>query len=52
MKTGDVKERYLTRTEFSMNFPMINGDFTGVKNKYGYTQVIDCSASSDSGDYK
>eukprot|EP00258_Populus_trichocarpa_P043518 XP_024459537.1 carotenoid 9,10(9',10')-cleavage dioxygenase 1 [Populus trichocarpa] len=49
MKTGDVKERYLTRTEFSMDFPMINGDFTGVKNKYGYTQVIDCSASSDSG---
>jgi carotenoid cleavage dioxygenase len=52
MKTGDVKERYLTGTEFSMDFPMINGDFTGVKNKYGYTQVIDCSASSDSGDYK
>ncbi|XP_011019809.1 PREDICTED: carotenoid 9,10(9',10')-cleavage dioxygenase 1-like [Populus euphratica] len=49
MKTGDVKERYLTGTEFSMDFPSINGNFTGVKNKYGYTQVIDCSASSDSG---
>ncbi|CAK7337629.1 unnamed protein product [Dovyalis caffra] len=49
METEDVKERYLTGTEFSMDFPMINGDFTGVKNKYGYAQVIDSSASSESG---
>ncbi|CAK7353228.1 unnamed protein product [Dovyalis caffra] len=49
METEDVKERYLTGTEFSMDFPMINRDFTGVKNKYGYTQVTDSSASSDSG---
>lgn len=52
MNTGDVRERFLTGTEFSMDFPMIHGDFTGVKNKYGYTQVTDSNASSDSGDYK
>ncbi|KAJ6732502.1 BETA-CAROTENE DIOXYGENASE [Salix purpurea] len=49
MNTGDVRERFLTGTEFSMDFPMIHGDFTGVKNKYGYTQVNDSNASSDSG---
>ncbi|KAF9662256.1 hypothetical protein SADUNF_Sadunf18G0034200 [Salix dunnii] len=48
MNTGDVRERFLTGTEFSMDFPMIQGDFTGVKNKYGYTQVTDSNASSDS----
>ncbi|KAJ6435071.1 hypothetical protein OIU84_000329 [Salix udensis] len=49
MNTGDVKERFLTGTEFSMDFPMIHRDFTGVKNKYGYTQVTDSNAISDSG---
>ena len=46
MKTGDVKERNLTGTKFSMDFPMINADYIGIKNKYGYTQVADSTASS------
>lgn len=50
METGNVRERYLSGTEFSIDFPMINGDFTGLKNKYGYTQVVDSEASSTSGD--
>uniref|UniRef100_A0A5B7CCU4 Carotenoid 9,10(9',10')-cleavage dioxygenase 1-like n=1 Tax=Davidia involucrata TaxID=16924 RepID=A0A5B7CCU4_DAVIN len=52
MKTDEVKERNLSGTEFSMDFPMINEDFTGVKHKYGYTQVIDSEASSSCGKSK
>ncbi|KAF5456485.1 hypothetical protein F2P56_025964 [Juglans regia] len=49
MQTGEVRERNLTGTEFSMDFPIINGNFTRVKNRYGYTQVVDSIASSTSG---
>ncbi|CAB4266487.1 unnamed protein product [Prunus armeniaca] len=49
MNTGKVRERFLTGKEFSMDFPMINGAFSGVKNRYGYTQVVDSIASSTSG---
>lgn len=49
MKTGEVKERNLTGTKYSMDFPMISSNFTGLKNRYGYTQVVDSSASSISG---
>ncbi|XP_030543072.1 carotenoid 9,10(9',10')-cleavage dioxygenase 1-like [Rhodamnia argentea] len=49
MKTGKAKERNLTGTKYSMDFPMINSNFAGLKNRYGYTQVVDSSASSISG---
>ncbi|XP_031282141.1 LOW QUALITY PROTEIN: carotenoid 9,10(9',10')-cleavage dioxygenase 1-like [Pistacia vera] len=49
MQTGEVKEKNLCGTKFSMDFPMINGDYTGIKNKYGYTQTVDSAASSTSG---
>ncbi|XP_052209000.1 carotenoid 9,10(9',10')-cleavage dioxygenase 1-like [Diospyros lotus] len=49
MQTGETKERNLTGTKFSMDFPMINEKFVGIKNKYGYTQVVDSIASSASG---
>lgn len=49
MKTGEVKEKVLSGNEFSMDFPFINGDFTGLKHKYGYTQVLDSIASSTCG---
>lgn len=52
MRTGHVKERHLTGTEFPMDFPMINEAFTGLKNKYGYAQVRDCIASSSSGSFR
>ncbi|PQQ04025.1 carotenoid 9 10(9 10)-cleavage dioxygenase 1 isoform X1 [Prunus yedoensis var. nudiflora] len=48
MVTGQVKERNLTGTEFSMDFPFINEQVIGLKHKYGYTQVIDSIASSNS----
>uniref|UniRef100_A0A7N0V706 Uncharacterized protein n=1 Tax=Kalanchoe fedtschenkoi TaxID=63787 RepID=A0A7N0V706_KALFE len=48
-ETGDVKERNLTGTDFSMDMPMINEEFTGSRNSYGYTQVVDSAASSAAG---
>ncbi|CAN1161942.1 Carotenoid 9,10(9',10')-cleavage dioxygenase 1 [Linum perenne] len=49
LQTGDVKEKNLTGTEASMDFPMIHPRFTGLENKFGYTQTIDPEASSSSG---
>lgn len=49
IKNGEVREKYLTGTEFSLEFPMINNNFTGLKNSFGYTQVVDSIASSTSG---
>lgn len=51
MRTGQVKEKNLTvNTEISMDFPMISLDFVGLRNKFGYTQVVDYVSSSSSGD--
>ncbi|KAK3212978.1 hypothetical protein Dsin_017684 [Dipteronia sinensis] len=50
--TGEVKERNLSGNELSMDFPMINEKFTGLKHKYGYTQVVDSVASSSAGNVK
>nr|GMN69173.1 hypothetical protein TIFTF001_038222 [Ficus carica] len=48
MRTGKVRERNLSAdTEFSMDFPMINANFTGRKNKFGYTQVVHDSSSTE-----
>nr|XP_043613814.1 carotenoid 9,10(9',10')-cleavage dioxygenase 1-like [Erigeron canadensis] len=49
MKTGEVKERYLTGKSHSIDFPMVNENFVGLKNKYGYAQTVDLDASSISG---
>ncbi|KAK8991648.1 hypothetical protein V6N11_062651 [Hibiscus sabdariffa] len=48
-QTGDVKEKNLTGTEFSMDFPFINEAFIGLQNNYGYCQIRDSIASSASG---
>lgn len=48
MRTGKVRERNLSAdTEFSMDFPMINANFAGRKNKFGYTQVVHDSSSTE-----
>ncbi|KAL3500581.1 hypothetical protein ACH5RR_039674 [Cinchona calisaya] len=49
MKTGQVKEKYLTGNEFAMDMPFINETYTGLKSKYGYTHVVDSIASSNAG---
>ncbi|KAK3023690.1 hypothetical protein RJ639_044300 [Escallonia herrerae] len=50
--TGEVKEIDLSGDDFSMDFPTINGEYIGVKQKYGYTQVIDSIANSSCGKSK
>lgn len=52
MQTGEVKEKDLCGTGAKvvyMDFPMINENFVGIKNKYAYTQVVDPIASSTQG---
>lgn len=49
MKTGEVCERYLTGTDFSMDFPLINNQFAGLKNRFGYSQVVHTPASINCG---
>lgn len=49
LQTGEVKEKYLSGAEQYMDFPMINANFIGIKNRYGYTQVVDPVASSTAG---
>ncbi|KAG8375583.1 hypothetical protein BUALT_Bualt10G0115600 [Buddleja alternifolia] len=49
MQTGEVAEKNLTGSEYAMDFPMINEKYIGIKNKFGYTQVVDSNASSISG---
>ncbi|TKY74555.1 Carotenoid 9,10(9',10')-cleavage dioxygenase [Spatholobus suberectus] len=50
MQTGEVKERDLCGANVVyMDFPMINGNFIGIRNRYAYTQVVDPIASSTQG---
>ncbi|KAL0311968.1 UNVERIFIED_CONTAM: Carotenoid 9,10(9',10')-cleavage dioxygenase 1 [Sesamum radiatum] len=49
MKTGQVKEKYLVALDFAMDFPVINDNFIGVKNKFAYAQLVDSAASSAAG---
>ncbi|KAI4380905.1 hypothetical protein MLD38_007041 [Melastoma candidum] len=49
MVTQQVKEGYVSGTDVSMDYPFINDNFVGLKNKYGYTQVVNSEASSEAG---
>uniref|UniRef100_A0A0E0B1B2 Uncharacterized protein n=1 Tax=Oryza glumipatula TaxID=40148 RepID=A0A0E0B1B2_9ORYZ len=46
MKTKAVSGQYLTGTEFSMEFPVINDHYTGLHHSYAYAQVVDSLESS------
>ncbi|CAJ1973892.1 unnamed protein product [Sphenostylis stenocarpa] len=47
METGEVKEKDLCGANVVyMDFPMINGNFIGMRNRYAYTQIVDPIASS------
>ncbi|XP_060963184.1 carotenoid 9,10(9',10')-cleavage dioxygenase 1 [Cannabis sativa] len=42
MKNGIIKEKKLTLdSEYSMDYPTINENYIGLKNKFGYAQVVD-----------
>ncbi|KAJ1377580.1 Carotenoid oxygenase [Sesbania bispinosa] len=46
MLTGEVKEKDLSGAKLVyMDFPMVNENFIGIKNRYAYTQVVDPMAS-------
>ncbi|XP_014500682.1 carotenoid 9,10(9',10')-cleavage dioxygenase isoform X2 [Vigna radiata var. radiata] len=50
MHSGEVKEKDICGGNVVyMDFPVINGNFIGVRNRYAYTQVVDPIASSDQG---
>lgn len=49
MQTGEVKEKYLCAQQHAMDFPVINAHFTGIKNRFGYAQVVDPTATSLAG---
>ncbi|TVU09155.1 hypothetical protein EJB05_42597, partial [Eragrostis curvula] len=46
LKTKAVSGEYLTGTDFSMEFPMINNQYTGMQHSYAYAQVVDSLTSS------
>uniref|UniRef100_A0A0D9XCG3 Uncharacterized protein n=1 Tax=Leersia perrieri TaxID=77586 RepID=A0A0D9XCG3_9ORYZ len=46
IKTKAVSGEYLTGTEFSMEFPMINNHYMGSHHSYAYAQVVDSLTSS------
>ncbi|KAI6703206.1 hypothetical protein NL676_012342 [Syzygium grande] len=49
MEIGEVRESNFMGTEFSMYFPFINANLTGLRNKCGYAQVINSKSSSECG---
>ena len=53
MQTGEVKEKELCEAKVVyMDFPMVNENFKGIKNRYAYAQVVDPIASSTQGNYR
>lgn len=53
LETKAVSGEYLTGAEFSLEFPMINNHYTGLRHNYAYAQVVDSltrsSGSSEKG---
>jgi carotenoid cleavage dioxygenase-like enzyme len=41
LETKTVSGEYLTGTKWSLEFPMIHNNYTGVHHKYAYAQIVD-----------
>jgi carotenoid cleavage dioxygenase len=41
LETKTISGKYLTGTEWSLEFPMINNYYTGVRHNYAYAQIVD-----------
>ncbi|CAL5044430.1 unnamed protein product [Urochloa decumbens] len=52
LERGTTSEGYITSEKVAMDFPVINDKFTGIRNKYGYAQVVDSLATSKTGLFK
>ncbi|OEL19481.1 Carotenoid 9,10(9',10')-cleavage dioxygenase [Dichanthelium oligosanthes] len=46
LKTKTLSGEYLTGTEDSLEFPMINNQYTGLQHSYAYAQVVDSLTGS------
>ncbi|KAF2919435.1 hypothetical protein DAI22_08g133400 [Oryza sativa Japonica Group] len=44
LKTRTVAGKYLTSLDVALEFPVINDKFSGLRHRYAYVQVADCSA--------
>nr|TKW20067.1 hypothetical protein SEVIR_4G060901v2 [Setaria viridis] len=49
LESGTTNEGYITSEKVAMDFPVINDKFIGIRNKYGYAQVVDSLATSKTG---
>jgi carotenoid cleavage dioxygenase-like enzyme len=49
LKTKSVSGEYLTGTEFSLEFPIINNQYTGLQHSYAYAQVVDSCGNCGKG---
>jgi len=47
LRTKTVSGEYLTGTEDSLEFPMINNLYTGLRHSYAYAQVVDSLSSCE-----
>ncbi|RLM55043.1 hypothetical protein C2845_PM10G03550, partial [Panicum miliaceum] len=52
LESGTTNEGYITSEKVAMDFPVINDKFIGIRNKYGYAQVVDSLATSKTGLFK
>ncbi|OEL32758.1 Carotenoid 9,10(9',10')-cleavage dioxygenase 1 [Dichanthelium oligosanthes] len=52
MQSGATNEGYITSEKVAMDFAVINDKFIGIRNKYGYAQVVDSLATSKTGLFK
>nr|CAB3469769.1 unnamed protein product [Digitaria exilis] len=52
LESGTKTEGYITSEEVAMDFPVINDKFVGIRNKYGYAQVVDSLSTSKTGLFK
>ncbi|KAF8689841.1 hypothetical protein HU200_041472 [Digitaria exilis] len=52
LENGTTSEGYIISEDVAMDFPVINENFTGIRNKYGYTQVVDSVTASKTGLFK
>ncbi|KAM0910752.1 hypothetical protein ACQ4PT_013944 [Festuca glaucescens] len=47
LETKTVSGEYLTGTEWSLEFPMIHNNYTGVRHNYAYAQIVDSLTRSE-----
>ncbi|TVU32990.1 hypothetical protein EJB05_24758, partial [Eragrostis curvula] len=52
LESATTNEGFISSEKIAMDFPVINENFTGIRNSYGYAQVVDSEATSKTGLFK